>query len=233
MSKYFIEATGYQRVVLLSALAVASALLTHFAPNDPWQIMRVPGLYDKDGSAPILPGLYFGSVLAVGAYAWKKNNLFSAGVILVGTTVAWVVAYEFAFHLVTTYQKVYLDELCTSISGPLFEEIKKYRDLVQNPFELPKCFSDKLANIMHLLAGIASGLTGGIITLIGISLVTPEFRTINDWSRTLFVASLTGALLANNTNLLLLFIVWQVSVAASIAFGWSVQETLKVGREFQ
>jgi len=67
---YSVEAIGYRRIVLLAALAVISALLTQFAGVDPWQILRMANLH-TDLTAPILPGIYFGTVLAVGAYAWK------------------------------------------------------------------------------------------------------------------------------------------------------------------
>jgi hypothetical protein len=225
MIAYFSEATGNRRIFLLSALAVASALLTHFVQTDPWRILNISRLYGSGALAPVLPGLYFGSVLAIGAYAWKKTDLFGAGIILLGTTLAWVAAYEFAFHFVT-YEDSSLRALCKNITTPLLDELKNYRDLVQNPVSLPSCTSKKLGISVNLLAGIIAGFIGGLITLLAMAFVVPGFRTINNWTRTLLVASLAGALLANNISALPLFIVWQVAVAASIAYGWSFRETL-------
>jgi hypothetical protein len=202
--KYFVEATGYRRIFLLAALAVISALLTQFASLDPWQILRVTWLHGSDLAAPILPGIYFGSALAVGAYAWKRKNLFAASIILVGTAIAWIVAWECAFRTIS-----HLEHLRTSAADPLLGAGKP-----------PIAF--------FLFAGIVAGFVGGILTLAGISFAVPDFRTINNWSRTLFVASLAGTLLAVDENWWALFIVWQVSVAASIAFGWSFQETFNV-----
>src|ERR1039458_603179 len=105
--KHFVEATGYRRIFLLAALAVVSALLTQFAVNDPWQILSVylPAIDTPASSqsgmnyvhVPILPGMYFGSVLAIGACAWKRNNLFAACVVFLCTAIAWIVAVEFAY----------------------------------------------------------------------------------------------------------------------------------------
>jgi hypothetical protein len=200
---YFVEATGTRRVVLLAALAVISALLTQFAGIDPWQILRMTTLH-ADLTAPILPGIYFGTALAVGAYAWKNNSPVAAGMIVVGTAIAWIVAWECAYRTFS-----HLDGLRAHATDPSI--------LLGKP---PMAF--------FLFAGVVGGFVGGMVTLVGISLATPGFRTINNGSRTLLVASLAGTLLAFDNNMWALFIVWQVAVAASIAFGWSFQETFTV-----
>lgn len=218
LTKYCVEAKGYRRIVLLAVLAFVSALLSQFAQIDPWKILYVnwphviaaPATIANpihDFQVPILPGLYFGSILSLGAYVWKRNNLFALCIILFSTMIAWIVAAEFA-----AITALYLEDY-----------FKNSTDLLIG--------SNKLSTIYYISAGIVGGLVGGVLTLIGISFVTPDFRTINNWSRTLFISALAGTLLAydmSNRSLYLLFIAWQVSVAASIAFGWSFQETLKV-----
>lgn len=202
--KYFAAATGSRRIFLLAALAVVSALLAHFAESDPWRILFVhlqaigASASMPNGSnkvdVPILPGVYFGAVLAIGACAWKRNSWFAAGVILLCTAIAWIAAVEFAE---SAY--FYLD---AHSKGPPDQ------------------------TVYYLFSGITGGFAGGILTLVGISLTIPDSRTINDWARTLLVATLAGAVLAYNAEngLLLLYIVWQACVAASIAYGWSFQE---------
>ena len=202
--EYFVEATGYRRIIVLATLAVISALLTQFATIDPWNILRVTWLHGDELAAPILPGIYFGAALAVAAYVWKRNSLFTAGIIVVGTAIAWIVAWECAFRTIS-----HLEEFRKSATDPLLGAGKP-----------PITF--------FLSAGVVGGFVGGFLTLVGISLAVPEFRTINNWSRTLLVASVAGMLLAIDNNWSPLFIVWQVAVAASIALGWSFQETLKV-----
>ena len=201
---FFVEATGYRRVILLAALSVVSALLTQFAGIDPWKFLQVTWLHGSDLAAPILPGIYFGAVLAVGLYAWKRKNLFVVSTTLVSTAIAWILAWESAFRVIS-----HLNDFRKSATEPL-------------------AGADMPPFAFFLFAGIVGGFVGGFLTLIGISSATPDFRTINNWSRTLLVASLAGTLLAFNTNWSPLFIVWQTSVAASIAFGWSFQEALKV-----
>lgn len=202
--KVFVEATGYRRIILLAALAVISALLTQFAPIDPWKILHITWLHGAEVAAPILPGVYFGAALAVGAYAWKRNSLFAAGIILVSTAIAWIAAWECAFRTLS-----HLEQLRTSVAAPLLGAGKP-----------PIAF--------FIFAGIVGGFVGGALTLVGISFAIPDFRTVNNWSRTLLVASVAGMLLAIDEKWLSLFIVWQVCVAASIAFGWSFQEASNV-----
>jgi hypothetical protein len=209
---YFVEATGYRRILLLVTLSLVSALLSHFAAEDPWHILYVNWPHAiaaptsaatevRDFQVPILPGLYFGSVLSLGAYAWKRISMLFVFVILFGTVIAWVVAAEIAYAIAFN-----LNDQFGGVAG-----------------------FNKLIIVFYVLAGIIGGLIGGILTLIGISTATPDFSTINNWSRTLFVAALAGALLGlNTTNFSILFIVWQVSVAASVAFGWSFLETLTI-----
>jgi hypothetical protein len=199
--KYFARATGYRRVLLLATLAVVSALLTQFARTDFLKISNLIWLHVDGAVAPILPGIYFGLVLAIAAYAWKRRSLLAAFVILIGTVIAWIVAWETAYYAVA-----YLNDLSNNAADPISG-------------------SKKLVIVFYLLAGVLGGFVGGFLTLVGISLAFPDFRTINNWSRTLLVSSLAGMCLANDTNFLPLFLVWQVSVAASIAFGWSFRES--------
>jgi hypothetical protein len=200
---YFVEAIGYRRMFLLAALAVLSALLTQFAPTDPWRILRLESIHGSDLSAPILPGIYFGSVLAVGAYAWKRNSLLAAGIIVVGTAIAWIVAWECALRT--------------------FSHLDQFR-----PTTEPSFLRGRAPIAFFMIAGVVGGFVGGALTLVGISVAVPDFRTINNWSRTLLVSSLAGMLLVSDKDWWALFIVWQAAVAASIAFGWSFQETLTV-----
>lgn len=202
--KGFVEATGYRRIILMAVLASISALLTQFAGLELWPSLRVTWLHGSESAAPILPGIYFGTALAVGAYAWKKNSLFVAGIIVVATTIAWIVAWEFAFRAIS-----HLEQFRASATG-----------LLQVAGKPPVAF--------FLIAGVVAGFVGGFVTLVGISVAVPDFRTTSNWSRTLLVASLAGMLLAFDENSWALFIVWQVCVAASIAFGWSFQETFNV-----
>jgi hypothetical protein len=73
------------------------------------------------------------------------------------------------------------------------------------------------------ITGLVSGLVGSLVTVIAVSLASPDFREHGDWLRTIAIGTITGALLhfgdAPPASFLPLFIVWQAAVAASVAYG--------------
>jgi hypothetical protein len=226
LSEYIFKASARDRVLMLAGLAVLSALATNYLPNDPWQFLIAPSLHGKDtNGAPLLPGIYFGLVLAIGAYAWKTRKPFELAIILAGTVIAWVFAWELAYRMVNE-QIGLVTNLCKSLTEPLYEELKKF---TQDPVDIPKCENNALSWYFYLSAGGVAGLVGGLLTVTGISLVTPDFRTVDNWLRTLFLSTAAGFLLAPSfeNSPLLLYVPWQVLVAASIAYGWSYRYVLK------
>jgi hypothetical protein len=104
-----------------------------------------------------------------------------------------------------------------------------------------------------LRAGPAAGLVGSAITVLGVSLVSPDFREPNAWLRTIAIGTVAGLLLSGSylfkelgllwvvdKNFLLkpsdyLFIVWQPAIAASVAYAlatpkWKRFKTLSAQR---
>jgi hypothetical protein len=86
-----------------------------------------------------------------------------------------------------------------------------------------------------LLAGPAAGFVGSAITVIGVSLVSADFRDAKSWFRTITIGTIAGLLLHDSYLFKLLglswvveehyrlkeyalFTVWQPAVAASIAY---------------
>jgi Mn2+/Fe2+ NRAMP family transporter len=73
------------------------------------------------------------------------------------------------------------------------------------------------------ITGLVSGLVGSLVTVIAVSLASPDFREHSDWLRTIALGTVAGALMhfgdAPPASFLPLFIVWQAAVAASIAYG--------------
>src|SRR5262249_47742528 len=72
------------------------------------------------------------------------------------------------------------------------------------------------------LAGIVGGFVGGFFTLFGVAIASPAFRRFGRWGPTLTIATILGLLLTNQIGdwqfrWLILFLVWQPSVSASIA----------------
>jgi hypothetical protein len=157
---------------------------------------------------PLLPGLYFGLVLGVGVLLWVTNSWLKIATVVILTIVAWVCGVKTAFSV---------NEFIT----------QTVNEIAQTPGRL----ATNLPNYTFALCGVLGGLVGGIITTIGISAVSKDFRNFNNCARTIIVGTLAGALLELGVggsdaklaihidSLLPLFLIWQPGVAASIAYG--------------
>jgi len=71
-----------------------------------------------------------------------------------------------------------------------------------------------------VLAGIAGGAVGGLFVALAVSLANSRFWRIKTWAVTILIAAAAGALLVTD-NGLLLFVIWQSAVLASISYGLS------------
>jgi hypothetical protein len=197
-----------RRALVLALLVVFSALLgTYASPN--FGILLVNG-------TPILPGIYFGLVLSIGVFCWttrRKSELFT---VLVITTVAWILAFQTAFHI---------HELIHGELGRIQKQVAlDGGSLVTGPLQV---------NYVFALCGAFGGLVGSFVTGAGISFVSKEFYARGNWARTILVGMVTGTFLeflqspvTSPTGLpihvgsaLPLLLVWQTSVAASIGYG--------------
>lgn len=141
---------------------------------------------------PVLPGIYFGLVICIGIFLWEERRPLKLFIVLVGVVIAWVLAYR------------------TAIS--VHDFLNQFRD--GDSSKLPYIFA---------ITGLVAGLVGSLVTVIAVSLVVPDFREHGDWLRTIALGTVAGALThfgdAPPASFLPLFIVWQVAVAASVAYG--------------
>jgi len=76
------------------------------------------------------------------------------------------------------------------------------------------------------ICGFFAGLIGSAITAFGVSIVSADFRSVENWLRTLVIGAAAGVLLQWTDVRILpalaispLFFVWQPAVAASIVYG--------------
>jgi hypothetical protein len=82
--------------IFLAALALVSALLSSFAPLDPWEIITLgPG----PERVPLLPGIYFGLVLCVGLYLWETKDAIKLAAALIAVVIAWICAWKTAVEV--------------------------------------------------------------------------------------------------------------------------------------
>jgi hypothetical protein len=157
---------------------------------------------------PLLPGIYFGLVLGIGVFLWATRSWLKIATVVVLTIVAWVCGVKTAI----------------SVSEFITQTVN---EIAQTPGRL----ASTLPSYTFALCGVMGGLVGGIITTIGISAVSKDFRSFNNCARTIIVGTLAGALLELGVggsyaklaihidSLLPLFLIWQSGVAASIAYG--------------
>jgi hypothetical protein len=199
-----------RRALILALLAVLSAFLSTYAS---WE----SGFLLINGT-PILPGIYFGLVLSFGVFCWASRRRSELFTVLVITTGAWILAhqtgrhaYEFIDSELVRIQKQTAPDSMSSVRG----------------FEV---------NYVVALCGALGGLVGSFVTGAGIAFVSKEFYARGNWARTTLVGMVAGTLLEFAVNpvsmpihlgTLLLFLVWQFSVAASIGYGLRTRQ----GRE--
>ena len=148
------------------------------------------------GGAPLLPGLYFGLVICIGVFLWEKRGPLELLIVLVGVAIAWVLAYRTAI----------------SVHNFLHDYVRI--DDVTDPRKI---------SFNYAISGMVAGLVGSLVTVVAVSLASPDFREHSDWLRTIALGTVTGALMhfgdGPNSTFLPLFIVWQAAVAASVAYG--------------
>src|SRR5579872_3772939 len=186
-------ASASERALVLGALAVISALLANFLPAPDFLGVR---------HTPLLPALWFGLVLCIGTALWASRRGFDLLIIFLSSFAAWFATVETAVALHLSSER-------------------------QLQAALPSSSTPSLA-YLDVGCGMVAGLVGSAIVVAAISAVMPAFRTSGAWARTILFGTVAGSLLElindglapalpiHIGSALPLFLVWQVSVAASV-----------------
>jgi hypothetical protein len=195
-------AAARERALVLGALAVVSALLS-------WRLATPRFLVVRD--TPLLPALWFGLVLCIGIALWASWNVLRLFVVLTSCFPAWILAVE-----TTLYVQ---------------HSIKTYTRNIPRPGSTVLEFLLPIVNYLWGLCGMVGGFLGSAIVVLAMSAALPVFIKSSSRVRTILVGTLSGVLLeamaAPSENglsihfqsLLPVFLVWQISVAASIGYG--------------
>jgi len=145
---------------------------------------------------PLPPAFWFGIVLCISVALWESSTLFDLFAIMLTSFVAWAAAIQAAVHVHDAINS-------------------------QVPTEI---------NYLFAICGIAGGFVGSTLIVFGLSTLSRGFRTSGAWARTILFGTVAGALLEFGDgpsehglpihigSIVPLFLVWQVSVAASIAY---------------
>jgi hypothetical protein len=193
------NASASNRAIILAALAIVSAILSNFAWHD--GILWTPRLALRD--IPLLPGVFFGIVLALAIWLWVSRRIFAMVVILLSTVLAWFAAGITAQYALTSIHKM-LEEIAAP--GKIVPTIN---------FTLAVC-------------GVLGGLVGSTTLTFALSLVCKEFGAFENWARIVMPGTALGVLLelvakddklpVHIGSILPLFLAWQVTVAAVIGY---------------
>jgi Mn2+/Fe2+ NRAMP family transporter len=173
--------------LFLAALAVISALLTNFVTYFP-NTDNFPTL----GGAPLLPGIYFGVVICLGIFLWEERRPLELLVVLVGVTIAWILAYR------------------TAIS--LHDFLNRFRD--GDSRQLPYIFA-----VTGLVSGLVGSLATVIAVSLASPDFRGHSDWLRTIALGTIAGALMHFGDAPPGSFLPLFIVWQAAVAASVAYG--------------
>ena len=186
-------ASAHERALILGFFGVASALLCWCVPTPQHSVIW---------ETPLLPALWFGLVLCSGVALWSSRSPFDLFAVLLASFVAWVAAFETTFHL----NQNILDQIQASSSSRLGAPVINY---------------------LVGMCGMIGGLLGSTIVVCAISAILRSFMT---WAQPILFGTVAGSFLEfmvepsqgglpiHIGSVLPLFLVWQISVAASIAF---------------
>lgn len=196
------SATAYERALYLAILAIGSALLSWSLPE--------PDIVFLD-KTPMLPALWFGLVMCAGMALWSSHSLPALAVVLVASGAAWFAAFETTIH----------------VHGTIEDQI-----VAQSGAPVPN-FTTPVADYLYGLCGMLGGLVGGGVLVLILSTVASGVRSAPSWTRTMLVATVAGLFLEpmasraeggwfiHTGSVLPVLLVWQMSVAASLAYSFA------------
>lgn len=196
------SATAYERALYLAILAIGSALLS-------WRVPE-PDIVFLD-KTPMLPALWFGLVLCAGVALWSSRSPLALVVVLVASGAAWFAAFEITFH----------------VQGTILDQI-----VAQSGASAPN-FATPVADYLYGLCGMLGGLVGSSVLVVIVSTVVSAMRSVPSWTRTILIGTIAGlfleflasrvegGLFIHTGSVLPLLLVWQTSVAASLAYSFA------------
>lgn len=196
-------ASARERALVLGALAVISALLSWRLPPPHWAFFR---------EIPLPPALWFGLVLCAGVALWSSRRLFVLAVVLIATFVAWQAAVETTLRI-----EDQIERQIVSLTPP-------------NGTLSSLNLNSPGINYVWGLCGMVGGMIGSAIVVFGIAAVLKGFRKSNCWAPVIVFGTIAGfflefaevpaasGLFVHIDSTLPVFLVWQVGVAALIAY---------------
>ncbi len=145
---------------------------------------------------PLPPAFWFGIALCTSIAIWHSSTAFALCATMLTSFIAWAAAVQAALHI---------------------------HDAINSQFPTG-------TNYLSAIYGVVGGFVGSTIVVFGLSMISRGFRASGGWARSILFGTVAGLFLefddgplANGLpihigSILPLFLVWQTSVAASIAY---------------
>jgi hypothetical protein len=193
------SASAHERALVLAVLAIVSALLSWSLPEPDIVFIH---------NTPMLPALWFGLVLCTGVALWSSRSPFTLVIVLVASGLAWLAAFETTIQVHSSIE----DQIASQAGAPAPN------------FNVP------VVNYLKGLCGMLGGLIGSGVLVLVASAVLSSIRTVPCWTLTILIGAVAGlflefmesrvegGLFIHIGSLLPLFLVWQMGVAASMAY---------------
>jgi hypothetical protein len=215
-------------VYYFMAAGALTGVLSYFAFfNAP--VLRLSIFYDpffahensinaKTGPTTTLPGLLFGSLIAICNFVFGLRDKVLIVTIVGITTIGWVLAFDTTMSVMDglgSYKKTIAathEDAESSDKSNQAEAIEAASKIEYLPFR-------------GAISGLAGGFVGVLVTVFGILIANSRLRRFNDLLPIVVAGAVLGAtvevvvatLNSSSLGVLLVFVVWQSAVAGLIA----------------
>jgi hypothetical protein len=183
--------------MIMAALGAVSGLISSLPSPLPDLNLRDPDIIINAEAIPLHAGIVFGALLACMLWLWASRDPGKCLLAMALALMGWLAAVNTAN-----------DVIATILNSELFgtaEGAKASREI-----------------LAWLLGGLSAGAVGAGLTAFGAGIPALAIRRTQAWALIVATGALFGLLLypaALLDALILLFVLWQAAVAASIAYG--------------
>jgi hypothetical protein len=188
-------------VAIMGALGVATALISSLPSPLPDIRLSDPDVLINARAVPLHAGIAFGAMIAGVLWRWVNRDPTKCFLAMMLTLAGWLGAVNTANDVINTIQG-------SSLFGTA-EGAKAYREVVG-----------------WMTGGLLGGAVGAGLTAFGTGIAAIPIRRPDAWMLIVMVGAIAGLLLypaALLDSIILLFVPWQVAVAAAIGFGLTLR----------
>ena len=188
---------GARAVAIMAGVGVLTGLISGIPSPFPEMRLDDAGLLLNARGIPLHAGIAFGVGIGLMMWLWVNRDPAKCLLTVALTLIGWLAA-------VNTANDVFLAVVGSELFGTI-EGAKANRQVVG-----------------LLLAGVSGGAIGAGLTAFGTGISAEAIRRPKNWILIVIVGAALGALLYPATGrdaLILLFVPWQATVAAAIAYG--------------